>query len=63
MGRCEQILILATRVFGTRKLAVGWFIKPACGLAHQEPCSMVGTGSGYEQVITFLRQIEHGVYI
>ena len=63
VGRRERILNLATRVLGTRVLAERWLLKPALGLNHQLPCSMLSTRSGYEAVDAFLNQIEHGVYI
>ncbi|WP_150596547.1 antitoxin Xre/MbcA/ParS toxin-binding domain-containing protein [Pseudomonas fluorescens] len=61
-GRFEQIVHLATRVFGSRVLAVQWLYKPALGLRHQVPCSIMVTRPGYQQVVTLLGQIEHGVY-
>ncbi|KAA8706231.1 MULTISPECIES: antitoxin Xre/MbcA/ParS toxin-binding domain-containing protein [Pseudomonas] len=61
-GRCEEIVHLATLVLGSRVLAAQWLYKPAIGLRHQSPCSTLVTRSGYQQVVTLLGRIEHGVY-
>ncbi|WP_133970805.1 antitoxin Xre/MbcA/ParS toxin-binding domain-containing protein [Pseudomonas sp. JV551A1] len=61
-GRCELIMHLATRVLGSRVLAAQWLHKPAIGLRHQVPCNILETRSGYQQVVTLLGRIEHGVY-
>ncbi|MCF1252541.1 MbcA/ParS/Xre antitoxin family protein [Pseudomonas putida] len=53
---------LATRVLGSRVLAAQWLHKPAIGLRHQVPCNILETRSGYQQVLTLLGRIEHGVY-
>ncbi|MFB3798935.1 antitoxin Xre/MbcA/ParS toxin-binding domain-containing protein [Pseudomonas sp. K1(2024)] len=63
VGRCQQALALATHVLGSRTLAVLWLYKPAIGLAHQVPCSILTTRAGYERVSTLLGRIEHCVYI
>lgn len=63
VGRCEQVLMIATRVFGTRKHAERWLRDPAYGLGRQVPCGMLATRSGYEDVDRFLNQLEYGVYI
>ncbi|MBI6556865.1 DUF2384 domain-containing protein [Pseudomonas veronii] len=63
IGRCEQIILLATRVLGSRVLAEQWLYKPAMGLRHQLPCNILATSSGYEQVGTLLERIEQGIYV
>lgn len=63
VARCENILMLATRVLGNRILAERWLIKPAFGLGYQEPCCILATRSGYARIDKFLKQLEHGVYV
>lgn len=63
VGRSEQVLMIATRVFGTRKHAERWLHDPAYGLGWQVPCDMLSKRLGYEDVDRFLNQIEHGVYV
>lgn len=62
-GRYQQIFALATHVLGSRTLAALWLYKPAIGLDHQVPCTILTTRSGYQQVGTLLGRIEHCVYI
>lgn len=62
MGRCEQMILLATRVFGSRLLAEHWLYKPAIGLRYQLPCCILATPSGFEAVGTLLERIEQGIY-
>ncbi|KAF0255791.1 antitoxin Xre/MbcA/ParS toxin-binding domain-containing protein [Pseudomonas putida] len=61
-GRYDQTVRLATRVLGSRALAAQWLCKPAIGLRHQVPCNILETRSGYQQVVTLLGRIEHGIY-
>lgn len=63
VGRRDQILMLATRVLGTRALAEPWLVKPVLGLNHQVPCSMLSTRLGYEHVDRFLQKLEYGIYV
>jgi putative toxin-antitoxin system antitoxin component (TIGR02293 family) len=61
--RCERVILLATRVLGSRLLAEQWLHKPAVGLRYQLPCSILATPSGYEEVGTLLKRIEQGIYV
>jgi hypothetical protein len=63
LGRREQVLLLATRVFGNRKIAMRWLSEPALGLQNQAPCSILENSSGYTTINTFLKQLEHGIYV
>lgn len=63
LGRRERIMFLATQVLGSRALAEQWFYKPAIGLRYQQPCKILATGSGYEQVNSLLERIKLGIYI
>lgn len=39
LGRYEQILSVAERVFGDRNKAQCWLVRPVIGLGHQAPCT------------------------
>ncbi|WP_445677508.1 antitoxin Xre/MbcA/ParS toxin-binding domain-containing protein [Pseudomonas putida] len=62
LGRCEQTILLATRVLGSRVRAEHWLYKPAIGLRYQLPCCILATTSGFEVVGTLLERIEQGIY-
>ena len=59
----EYVRCLAVVVFGTRRSAKRWFRTPARGLDWQIPADLMGTPEGRAQVVTYLWQIEYGVYV
>jgi len=63
MVRREQILKAAEQVFENRPLAENWLTKPALGLDHRAPCSLLVNQLGYEHVRDLLIQLEYGVYL
>ncbi|APO84285.1 hypothetical protein BL240_23695 [Pseudomonas putida] len=58
MGRREQILKTAEHVLGNRELAEWWLTKPALGLDHRSPCSLLVKNLGYGHVRDFLIRLE-----
>ncbi len=62
LARREQILQIGTRAFGNRAFAETWLSKPALGLGHRVPCSLLANHSEYVQVEDFLCRLEYGVY-
>ncbi|MFQ6575318.1 antitoxin Xre/MbcA/ParS toxin-binding domain-containing protein [Pseudomonas sp. UM16] len=62
MGRRQQILKCAEHVLGNRDLAERWLAKPAIGLDHRSPCSLLTDHLGYGHVRDFLVRLEFGVY-
>lgn len=57
-----EVLEKAQGVFGTRKLAEEWMIKPALGLDGETPIDLLSNPVGYELVTDFLHRLEYGVY-
>lgn len=57
-----EVLEKAQAVFGTRKLAEEWMIKPALGLDGERPIDLLSNPVGYELVTDFLHRLEYGVY-
>lgn len=57
-----EVLEKAQAVFGTRKLAEEWMIKPALGLDGETPIDLLSNPVGYELVTDFLHRLEYGVY-
>lgn len=58
----EQILVQASRVLGSRLLALQWLNKAALGLDKRPPCSLLSSYQDYKLVADFLTRIEYGVY-
>ncbi|WP_293327229.1 MbcA/ParS/Xre antitoxin family protein [Parvibaculum sp.] len=58
----EEILALATKVFGSAEDAQAWMKRPAIGLNQQRPIELTGTAEGREAVATYLVRIYFGVY-
>jgi putative toxin-antitoxin system antitoxin component (TIGR02293 family) len=58
-----EILTFATRVFGDQKAAEDWLRRPAPVLEGRAPLSLLATTAGSEAVMTYLGQIEYGIYI
>lgn len=63
LGKLEHTLIIAAQALGGRPRAELWLLKPAIGLDNKVPYSMISTKVGYERVITFLKQVKHGIYV
>jgi len=63
VGRRDQVLMAAQRVLGSRKEAERWLDQPARGLSYGMPWRMLSTHAGYVRVMSFLMQIEYGVYV
>jgi len=57
-----EVLEKAQAVFGTRKLAEEWMIKPALGLDGETPIDLLSNPVGYELVTDFLHRLDYGVY-
>lgn len=62
VARRQRILRQATEVFGERSIAEHWLVRPAMGLGHFAPCSLLVQYESYIQVRDFLYRVEYGVY-
>jgi putative toxin-antitoxin system antitoxin component (TIGR02293 family) len=58
-----EILARATEVLGSQEEAEQWLERPAIGLEQRCPIDLLETSAGVELVETFLRRLEHGVYV
>ena len=58
-----EILAMAIAVFGSQEEAEEWLERPATGLDQRRPIDLLETPAGVELVETFLRRLEHGVYV
>jgi putative toxin-antitoxin system antitoxin component (TIGR02293 family) len=58
-----EILAMAMAVFGSQEEAEEWLERPATGLDQRRPIDLLETPAGIELVETFLRRLEHGVYV
>ena len=58
-----EILAMAMAVFGSQEEAEEWLERPATGLDQRRPIDLLETPAGVELVETFLRRLEHGVYV
>ncbi len=63
MWKFAEILALATDVLGTQDAAEHWLCEPALTLDQRRPIDLLTTPMGIEVVETFLRRIDHGVYV
>ncbi|MEA1031570.1 MbcA/ParS/Xre antitoxin family protein [Pseudomonas rhodesiae] len=61
LGRYEEILSVAEKVFGDRHKAQHWLRKPVFGLGHQAPCAVLSTSLGYSDAHAVLMRIDHGI--
>ena len=59
----ESVRRLAVVVFCSRRAAKQWLRRPARGLGWQVPADLMTTIEGRERVVTYLLQIEYGVYV
>lgn len=62
LTRRGQILALAERILGTRRLAEKWLNQAAPSLCGEMPCGLLGTQAGASIVKDLLIRIEYGVY-
>ena len=62
MDKRNEIVTLATAVFGSQQAAVEWLRKPAVGLNWRRPINLLQTPEGAELVETFLRRLEFNRY-
>lgn len=60
--RFAEILLQATRVFGSQAEAEAWMQKPATALDRKTPLELMATVPGAEMVETLLERLEYGVY-
>lgn len=58
----DTVLTQAADVFGSRKAAVNWLMRPAMALDQQRPIDLLGTAAGREQVELLLIRLHYGVY-
>ncbi|WP_430540220.1 antitoxin Xre/MbcA/ParS toxin-binding domain-containing protein [Pseudomonas entomophila] len=52
----------ACHVLGSKELANSWIIKPAIGLGHNPPCTLLAEPAGFSVINELLIRIEYGVY-
>lgn len=62
LTRRGQILALAERILGSRRLAEKWLNQSAPSLHREVPCGLLGTQAGASMVKDLLIRIEYGVY-
>ena len=61
--RVAKVREEAAHVFGSLAAADDWLSRPVIGLDRQRPIDLVATPEGRGRVLTYLGQIEFGVYV
>lgn len=62
LARRRCVMAKATEVFGCTDIAKHWLTRPAIGLAHLSPCSLLSNNQGYAEVFDYLYRLEYCVY-
>lgn len=62
LTRSQRVMAKAKEVFGRIEIEKHWFVRPAIGLAHLAPCSLLGNHQSYEEVCDYLCRLEYCVY-
>ena len=57
-----EMLVFATKVFGSEEDAQAWMERPAIGLNQRRPIDLMETAEGRKAVATYLVRIYFGVY-
>lgn len=60
--RRNNILVLATYLFGNSVRAHQWLHNNALGLNNLAPCSLLSNRHGYIMVRDFLIRVQYGIY-
>lgn len=59
----QEILVLATEIFGSKDNAARWISSPLPALGGQTPLSKLRTRIGVDRVKEVLAGIQYGVYV
>ncbi len=62
MWKLAEILAHAIALFGSRREAEEWLVRPAMALDERSPLDLLATPAGLQLVEDLLQRLEYGVY-